>query len=120
VKLAHPGRKVVLARSGPGEGEWDGGRLAQVVTNLVNNAHNQGEPIPPKLLPHLFQPMTRGTGKGSTGRSIGLGLYIVCGIVRAHGGSIAVHSTASQGTAFTVSLPRPVRAQGWEPRSSTG
>jgi PAS domain S-box-containing protein len=145
VKLTHPGRKVTLARNGQAAGEWDGDRLAQVITNLVNNAlaysppdtpvhvetrgeedavflrvHNQGEPIPAELLPHLFEPMTRGTQKASTGRSIGLGLYIVCSIVRAHGGSVAVHSTASEGTVFTVRLPHHAPARGWRLLSSTG
>jgi signal transduction histidine kinase len=37
---------------------------------------------------------------------VGLGLYIVDHIVRAHGGTIDVHSTASEGTTFIVRLPR--------------
>jgi PAS domain S-box-containing protein len=132
VQLAHPEREVRVVRSGAGAGAWDGDRLAQVVTNLVNNAlayspggtpvrvetraedgsvllrvHNEGKPIPPELLPRLFEPMTRGRHDGeAASRSVGLGLFIVSNIVRAHGGSIEVRSTEAEGTTFTVRLPR--------------
>jgi signal transduction histidine kinase len=52
--------------------------------------------------------MVRHTGerrdKNATG--LGLGLYIAREVVTAHGGSIGVTSTESQGTTFTVRLPR--------------
>ncbi|WNG29848.1 PAS domain-containing protein [Cystobacter fuscus] len=132
VRLAHPEREVLHTWGGAGAGEWDGDRLAQVITNLVNNAlaysppgtpvrvetrgedgtvllhvHNAGEPIPPELLPRLFEPLTRGKEKvGTASRSIGLGLYIVNHIVSAHGGRVEVRSSAGEGTTFTVRLPR--------------
>ena len=132
VQLTHPEREVKVASSGEGSGEWDGDRLAQVVTNLVNNAlayspqatpvrvetrsedgsvllhvHNMGKPIPSELLPHLFEPMTRGRHVGEgTSRSVGLGLFIVNSLVRAHGGTLQVRSTEAEGTTFTVRLPR--------------
>jgi signal transduction histidine kinase len=37
---------------------------------------------------------------------LGLGLYITRTIVHAHGGAIAVTSTAEEGTTFDVRLPR--------------
>ena len=74
---------------------------------VVLEVHNWGEPIAPERLPHLFKPLSRGAGKvDMETRSIGLGLYIVESIVHAHGGSIAVRSTAEEGTLFTVRLPR--------------
>ncbi|MFL5357742.1 PAS domain-containing protein [Archangium sp.] len=132
VRLAHPDREVEVVGSGEGAGEWDGDRLAQVITNLVNNAlaysppgtpvrvetrgedgtvllrvHNEGRPIPPELLPHLFEPLTRGRPGGDTAsRSIGLGLFIVANIVQAHGGTVDVRSEPVEGTTFTVRLPR--------------
>ncbi len=132
VQVTHPDRQLVLEQSGDGWGEWDGDRLAQLITNLVNNAltyssahcavrvrtrgrrdmvalsvHNTGTPIPPEVLPRLFEPLERGETKDAKGgHSIGLGLFIVKHIVDAHGGRICVHSTATHGTTFTVRLPR--------------
>jgi sigma-B regulation protein RsbU (phosphoserine phosphatase) len=48
--------------------------------------------------------MTRGTSD-SASNSIGMGLYIVREIARAHGGSVAVESTAGNGTTLTAVFP---------------
>jgi signal transduction histidine kinase len=45
-------------------------------------------------------------------RGVGLGLFIVHGIVRAHGGEARVASTRAAGTTFTVVLPRAAAAAG--------
>jgi signal transduction histidine kinase len=37
---------------------------------------------------------------------LGLGLYITWHLVRAHGGTVEVTSSAEAGTTFTVRLPR--------------
>ncbi|HEY0095721.1 MAG TPA: HAMP domain-containing sensor histidine kinase, partial [Archangium sp.] len=69
--------------------------------------HNTGTPIPTDKLPLLFQPMRRATNEvDKVGRSVGLGLYIVDHIARAHGGRVEVSSTEGEGTTFTVRLPR--------------
>lgn len=125
-------REVLLESHGDGAGRWDADRLAQVVQNLVTNAlsyspagtpvrvrtrgeeahvtlevHNEGPPIPPERLPRLFEAMQRGQrGADARSRSVGLGLFIVFHIVRAHGGSVSVRSSAGAGTAFVVRLPR--------------
>ena len=44
-------------------------------------------------------------GDEGAGHNIGLGLYIVSEIVRAHGGAIRVDSDAGRGTTFSVHLP---------------
>jgi sigma-B regulation protein RsbU (phosphoserine phosphatase) len=50
--------------------------------------------------------MTRGTDATNEGRSMGLGLFIVSEIARAHGGRAHVESTAEAGTRFVVEFPR--------------
>lgn len=62
---------------------------------------NDGPPIPPDVLPHIFDPLfTTKPGEEGTG----LGLFICRRIVREHGGWLDVASDAG-GTAFTVQLP---------------
>ncbi|PKL39395.1 MAG: sensor histidine kinase [Candidatus Riflebacteria bacterium HGW-Riflebacteria-1] len=134
-RATHPQRTLHFNPRGDLTGNWDAARIRQVISNLLVNAlqhgspdgpvelsaasegpavvlsvHNEGTPIPPEALPTLFDPLVRHvTVESSLQRapgSIGLGLYIVREIVNAKGGTIAVASTAQQGTTFTVRLPR--------------
>ncbi len=136
--LAYPKTTFELAPAEDVHGFWDPDRLAQVVSNLMSNAAQYGlpgapvyvellhigqsavitvrneireAPIDPDMIGLLFAPYRRGQSQGhSTG--LGLGLYIVHEIVRAHGGSIDVESTEA-GTIFRVTLalaPPPGRA----------
>jgi PAS domain S-box-containing protein len=131
LRAAFPDRTITYQASGDPAGTWDVDRIAQVVANLVANAvqhgvdpvrvtvrgegdevvlvvnnKNAGEPIPEVLLPHLFEPFRRGAADDHTRQGLGLGLYIVSEIVRAHDASIAVTSTATDGTTFTSRWPR--------------
>jgi sigma-B regulation protein RsbU (phosphoserine phosphatase) len=67
--------------------------------------HNAGPAIPSELQARIFQPMTRGTDTNA-GRSVGLGLFIVQEIARAHGGSVTLTSTAEEGTTFVATMQR--------------
>ncbi len=65
-----------------------------------------GEGISPADLPHIFERFYRGEKSRSrdTGGA-GLGLAIVRGIVRAHGGDITAESQPGAGTTFHIRLP---------------
>ncbi len=133
IHLTYPDRNVEIATRGDGRGTWDPDRIAQLVSNLVVNAldyspagtpvrltvagnddsvfisvHNLGAPIPPEAQATLFDPFRRGMHDAMTARpsrGLGLGLFIVAQIVKAHGGSIEVRSGA-EGTSFNATLPR--------------
>jgi signal transduction histidine kinase len=63
-----------------------------------------GVGIAPGDLGLLFHPFRR-LHRNLHFRGVGLGLYIVAEIVRAHGGQISVESEPNCGALFTVELP---------------
>ncbi len=131
VRDANPGAVLQLNASGDLHGNWDCGRVSQVLANLLGNAvehglpkskisltvrgeasdvvlqvHNYGVPISGDARAGLFDPLKRIDRGDSSQGNLGLGLYIAERIVAAHGGSISVDSAESSGTFFTVRLPR--------------
>lgn len=125
MSMAYPDRSVSIHADGQFEGDWDRDRAHQAVGNLVGNAiehgsdpvlvsltrsdeevavavTNAGEPIPEDRLRVLFEPYRRVGG----GHGLGLGLYIVSEIMRAHGGKVEVASSRENGTTFSLHWPR--------------
>jgi signal transduction histidine kinase len=77
---------------------------------VLIEVHNQGPPIPAEDQALLFEPFRRSRSESnSSKRGWGLGLALVAGIAAAHGGSVAVESSAQQGTTFRVALPLDAR-----------
>ncbi|NMX94095.1 MULTISPECIES: HAMP domain-containing sensor histidine kinase [unclassified Pseudomonas] len=128
-----PDGQVHLRIAGDTHGQWDRGRINQLLQNLIGNAlqhglssqavtlslngtpdslelsvHNYGKPIPQAALGTVFDPLVRSANEelGGTSTSLGLGLFIVKEVVQAHRGTIEVTSSEAAGTTFTVVLPR--------------
>ena len=128
---------VTVSVSGPLVVAADPKRLAQVFSNLLNNAakftqpggeisvsatrdgdevavtvRDNGVGISPEVLPSVFEMFVQ--ERQSIERAhggLGLGLNIVRGLVSMHGGSVAVHSEGrGKGSSFTVLLPASANA----------
>jgi PAS domain S-box-containing protein len=122
VRVAEPGLQVVA----------DTTRLAQVVSNLLNNAAkytpdggrielavrrdgqdaviavtDSGIGIPDESLPLVFEMFTQvGRTRERSQGGLGIGLALVRRLVELHGGTVTAHSAGvGQGSTFTVRLP---------------
>lgn len=86
-------------------------RVADVLHEVRIEVENRGPTIPAEVLPMLFKPFQRGPATGpqhgtsSSGRSVGLGLFIVEQIAHGHRGRIEVESRDGT-TRFRLVLPR--------------
>jgi signal transduction histidine kinase len=135
-RVRHPDAILTVKVDGDTHGEWDQGRVGQLLSNLLQNAvlygtrdqpitltlqgepnhvslsvHNHGRVIPTEARDRIFLPRSRGDGGegGDAQRApngLGLGLYICREIVKAHGGKLTLRSEAREGTTFRVVLPR--------------
>ncbi len=110
----------------------DGGRLQQIIWNLLANAvkftpkggrvhlrlareeshiaiavSDSGQGIDRRFLPHVFDPFRQADGSSTRSHGgLGLGLAIVKHLVELHGGSIEAHSEGvGTGATFTVRIP---------------
>ncbi|MHC8367651.1 PAS domain-containing sensor histidine kinase [Pseudomonas sp. ZT5P21] len=130
LRVAFPQATLLHLSVGSGPASLDADRVQQIIGNLVANSvaygdlkqpitvtsrreedqavvsvHNYGPVIPQALMAVLFEPMTRGTEADSDVRSVGLGLFIVREIAKAHGGDVSVSSSLEDGTVFSVYFP---------------
>jgi len=136
-QAAAPGRVIKMECAGDCVGQWDAERIAQVASNLIGNALKHGEAatpvrvllngrdgqevvlavsnagtIPAELRDHLFDPFRGAQRPAGRTEGLGLGLYIVYQIVRAHEGTVDVTTGQDDLTVFRVALPRSARPTG--------
>jgi len=135
LRATHPDRRIETHFALSEPVYCDRVRIGQLASNLLGNAlthgavdqpvrleattrdgvlslsvTNGGAPIPEAAMRQLFQPYFRERVPGNPdGVGLGLGLYIVSEIAKAHDGTMAVSST-EQETRFTFEMPlRPVK-----------
>jgi signal transduction histidine kinase len=135
LRTFHPEQLIDLHVPQQLDAIFDESRIAQVLSNLIGNAiqygqpdaavtvrasgsdtdivisvNNRGTTIPAEKLGSIFDPMVRIAASVSADyterTSLGIGLFISREIVQAHGGRVDVTSTAQAGTTFTLTMPR--------------
>jgi two-component system, cell cycle sensor histidine kinase and response regulator CckA len=97
----------INARDALGQKEHGGAVIIRIKhdTNplwVLLEVEDTGPGIPPDIIARIFDPFftTKKKGEGT-----GLGLSVVYGIVKTHGGDILVDSRPSEGATFTIRLP---------------
>ena len=129
------GARFTVESSRPEIGYWDPRKLRQAIDNLVSNAakygwedtpitirvqaathevrlevHNIGNPLSKGETEKIFDSFYRKESAFKSGKKgWGLGLAVVRGVTEAHGGRVEVRSNATDGTCFTLILPRDSR-----------
>lgn len=129
LRVVHPRAVILDTLCIPSGLHCDPERLAQLLSNLVDNAithgakgepvevrihtvgqslvlsvHNRGVAIPEEVLPSLFHPFKR-LEVGRRQEGLGLGLYIAKQICAGHRGTLEVTSNDTHGTEFVATLP---------------
>ena len=78
-------------------GDGQGGKAPGIAVSV----RDQGQGVAPEFAPRVFRPFWRAKRRGGTG----LGLFIVKGLVEAHGGTIAVLRAPGGGAEFRFTMP---------------
>ena len=131
----YPAKIQVVREQGELPGFCDPEMIRRALDNLISNAikygeekgevgvrcqkaadgavslsvHNRGNPIPKDQQAKIFSRHYRVPHQSSQ-QGWGIGLALVQGIAQAHEGSVSLHSSAVEGTTFTISFPIHERA----------
>ncbi len=116
-------------------GTWDRLALEQIIDNLVSNALKYGARTPIELSAEtcgkqvriqvrdhgngiavgdrerVFGRFERAVGRGERRSGFGVGLWVVCQLVQAMDGAVAVENAADGGALFTITLPQHVNGK---------
>jgi signal transduction histidine kinase len=132
LQAAMPEARISFRGEGPVRGMFDAARIREALSNLVVNASKYGTPgqvihvelrnagndvelavanaggqIPRESIEVMFEPLRRFAvaGEGLENASLGLGLFVVSEIAKAHEGTVEAESVEGV-TTFKVRLPR--------------
>ena len=96
------GGRITISLRSLADGGADEQQEMRPGPHLELTVSDNGQGMTPEVKARLFEPFytTKTMGKGT-----GLGLAVVYGIVRQHGGSISVSSTPGEGSTFRILLP---------------
>ena len=131
LRAAYPAT-IEFSATGSAIGQFDAGRIREALANLVSNAVqyrspqgairvivegstenvylavvNEGEVIAPEVLHRFFEPLRRREQMTTAGprRNLGIGLFVVREIAKAHGGDVAAVASNGEIT-FSMLLPK--------------
>jgi signal transduction histidine kinase len=123
-------------------GMWDQHRIEQIFVNLLSNIIkyapgkparisavqrgvfaeveicDNGQGVPQEIQKKLFDRFERAAPRNVSG--LGLGLYIIKGILDSHRGSIRIHSTPGSGACFLITLPLHATSELLDRQSGAG
>jgi len=102
--LARNARQAIVATGKEGVITIDAGEDSRSWWITVRDT---GPGLPPRAQEHLFTPFQGTASKGGAG----LGLVISAELIRGHGGELKLLETGSDGTVFSISLPKAVIGQ---------
>lgn len=144
LRSAFPRTEIVFSLTGETQGSFDSSRVREALGNLISNAaqhspegtmvkvavvgteaaveistENIAEPTSAEALETMFEPLRRHSGRaGALTKNLGLGLFVVREIARAHQGEVAALSVENR-LQFKISLPKVPQTPGSETRFET-
>lgn len=130
LRAALPDVEIRWTERGSALGEFDASRVREALSNLVSNAArhrhactavevtldgtrddvvlsvaNEGEPVDPGELRTFFEPLRRRDPGAGARHHLGIGLFVVREIARAHGGEVTAEASGNT-IVFSLRMPK--------------